>query len=65
MWHLSAQEGHRSISVVTTYTLCYFLVEQAQALVQWDLVALPDPEVVPPPGILIPLLRDPGLLLEG
>lgn len=26
----------RSIRVITTYTLCYFLVEQAQAPVQWD-----------------------------
>lgn len=64
MGPLSAQEGHRSIRVVTTYALCYFLVEQAQALVQWDSVAQPGQEVVPPPGILIPLLRDPGLFLD-
>lgn len=51
---LSEQTGHRqlrSIRVITTYTLCYFLAEQAQALAQWDLMAQPGQEMVPIPGI--------------
>lgn len=61
----------RSISVITTYTLCHFLVEQAQALGQWDSGGPAWPRdgthsPPSPPGILIPpFLREPGELLEG
>lgn len=46
----SEQQGSSGqLRVVTTYTLCYFLVEQAQALAQWDLVAQPGLKMEPPP----------------
>lgn len=61
----------RSVSVITTYTPCYFLVEQAQALGQWDSGGPAWPRdgahsPPPPPRIpILPLLREPGELLEG